>query len=94
MLPVRMTLIAIILAQASCSAGAAQPPPSGRWRLQGPAGVEVVFQPCGPALCGVLQTNPQIRANPDALDVKNPDPALRARRLVGISTFIDLVQNG
>jgi uncharacterized protein (DUF2147 family) len=77
-----------ILAQASA------PAPAGRWRLEGAGGVEVVFQPCGSAFCGVLQTNPQIRTNPDATDEKNPDPKLRARKLRGVSTFIDLTPAG
>ena len=62
---------------------------TGRWSLDGQGGVEVAFQPCGEAVCGLLETNPAIRADPDARDEKNPDPQLRARRLKGLATFTD-----
>lgn len=67
------------------SALAATPAPGGVWMWDdGRAAVE--FHPCGGALCGRivwLKQEADPRARP-VLDVKNPDAALRRRRVCGL----------
>lgn len=55
----------------------------GRWRTQDQGGVVEIHR-CGPAVCGRVVDAAPLRANPDQRDVRNPDPALRDRRLRGL----------
>ncbi|HEY5411153.1 MAG TPA: DUF2147 domain-containing protein [Caulobacteraceae bacterium] len=40
---------------------------------------------CGSALCGKVISASQPHTNPDFLDVHNKDPALRSRRVIGVT---------
>jgi uncharacterized protein (DUF2147 family) len=44
----------------------------------------VLIEPCGAALCGRVVDGNQLRANPEQVDVHNPDPAKRTRRVKGL----------
>ena len=65
----------------------------GVWRIKD-SPVEVRFEPCGGASCGVLVTSARIKADPDARDVKNKDAALRTRKLKGLAMFTGLKAQG
>lgn len=56
---------------------------TGLWST-GSQGGRVELYRCGAAICGKVNDATPLRANPDKRDVKNPDPALRARRLKGL----------
>jgi uncharacterized protein (DUF2147 family) len=55
----------------------------GLWST-GSQGGRVELYRCGTAICGKVNDAAPLRANPDQRDVKNPDPALRDRRLKGL----------
>ena len=57
-------------------------PAAGQWRSQQEDGVIEIYD-CGQRLCGRGLPTPEQRAAANR-DVKNPDPALRSRPLVGI----------
>jgi uncharacterized protein (DUF2147 family) len=55
----------------------------GQWATEKNNG-RVLIEPCGTAICGrVIDGNP-LRANPDQMDVNNPDPEKRARLVKGL----------
>lgn len=56
---------------------------SGLWST-GSQGGRVELYRCGAAICGKVDDAAPLRANPDQRDVKNPDRALRDRRLKGL----------
>ena len=82
-----LALIAALLAAASASAQGAEP--VGTWLTEkGDARVKV--SKCGGGICGVIVglKDPIDRATgKPQVDDKNPNPALRARRVIGISLF-------
>ena len=55
----------------------------GLWATEKNNG-RVLIEPCGAALCGRIIDGNQLRNNPAQPDVKNPDPAKRARRVKGL----------
>jgi uncharacterized protein (DUF2147 family) len=55
----------------------------GLWATQKNNG-RVQIEPCGTALCGRVIDGNQLRANPNQMDVHNPDPAQRMRRVKGL----------
>ncbi|MGK6355700.1 DUF2147 domain-containing protein [Sphingomonas sp. DT-207] len=55
----------------------------GRWHTEREGGV-VEIHPCGQALCGRVLDGAPLRANRDQRDVRNPDPALRDRKVMGL----------
>ena len=57
---------------------------TGLWKT-GTNGAEVEIAPCGPDICGTLVTSNAIKANADAKDAENNDPALRDRPLKGLT---------
>ena len=57
---------------------------TGLWET-GTNGAEVEIAPCGPDICGTLVTSNAIKANADAKDAENNDPALRDRPLKGLT---------
>ena len=63
--------------------------PLGDW-LVAEQDAKIRIQPCGGALCGVLVWSKQ----PNARDVRNPDPALRSRSLVGVPILTGLKPTG
>jgi len=60
--------------------------PLGEWRTE-KAGGRVDIRRCGSGLCGHVVDGAPLRANPDQRDVRNPDPALRARRVMGLQVI-------
>ncbi|MBB5705215.1 DUF2147 domain-containing protein [Sphingopyxis panaciterrulae] len=56
---------------------------TGLWST-GSQGGRVELYRCGTAICGKVDDAAPLRANPDQRDVKNPDKALRDRRLKGL----------
>jgi len=57
--------------------------PTGLWQTP-TSGGQVRISRCGPALCGVLVTANNIRANPDLRDSNNANRALRTRTNRGV----------
>ena len=83
----RAVLFAMALVAAAGGGSAAASQGSGAiaglWST-GSNGGRVELYRCGAAICGKVVDAAPLRANPDQRDVKNPDPALRARRLKGL----------
>ena len=62
---------------------AAPAPIAGRWlTAEGKAVVDIA--PCGQSLCGRIARVLKPRPGGPAVDVKNPDPALRTRPMAGL----------
>lgn len=55
----------------------------GRWHTERKDGI-VEIHACGEALCGRVIDGAPLRANRDQRDVRNPDPALRGRKVMGM----------
>lgn len=55
----------------------------GRWNTQKQGGVVEIHR-CGQALCGRVVDGAPLRANPDQRDIRNPDKALRGRKVMGL----------
>jgi uncharacterized protein (DUF2147 family) len=90
MKPFRMTAIAAALAALAGSAEAAGTV-QGVWLTQTGSG-KVRIAPCGSKLCGTIVwvKNPMDKTTgKPQLDVKNPDPALRDRPIVGLQMIRD-----
>ena len=56
--------------------------------------MELRFQPCDGATCGVIETSARIQASADARDDKNKDVRLRTRKLKGVSMLEALKPQG
>ena len=72
----RALLLALLTA--SCGTPASAADPAGLW-LTETGSSRVKIAPCGGGYCGTIVSAPG-----KALDVKNPDPALRGRSVVGV----------
>ena len=57
---------------------------NGLWQTETHHG-KVRIAPCGPSECGVLVTSDKLATQPDLTDQRNPNRALRGRRLVGLT---------
>jgi uncharacterized protein (DUF2147 family) len=75
--------LAICLLALPVAADAASPI-TGRWLTQGGKAL-VAIEPCGAALCGRVERVLKARPGATGRDSNNPDPALRARPMVGVS---------
>jgi uncharacterized protein (DUF2147 family) len=78
----RCLLLAV--AALTCLAAASPDAALGRWQTQTHHGV-VVITACGSSICGQLVTSPRLAATPTMQDANNPTPALRQRRLIGLT---------
>ena len=80
-----MRRLSVFLSFALCAATpvAAATSVFGTWATQKNNG-RVRIETCGTALCGRIIDGNQIRANADQMDVLNPDPSKRARRVKGL----------
>lgn len=83
-----MSHLAAALLMAAASA-APQMVLIGTWAEEGPPTV-LRFERCGRAICASVVGSQFINADPDARDVHNPDPRLRARKLLGMRVVHDL----
>jgi uncharacterized protein (DUF2147 family) len=57
--------------------------PEGLWRTRDFSGLVEIYG-CGAELCGRLVTSDILRDHPDLTDLKNPNPSLRMRPLIGL----------
>lgn len=73
----RRTILAALLAAATASPARAADP-AGLW-LTETGSSRVRITPCGGGFCGTI-----VHAPGKGLDLKNPDPALRSRPVVGV----------
>ncbi len=65
----------------------------GQWSTKGNRAI-VTIAPCGANLCGKLTRFMQQRKDGITTDVKNPEPALRKRKLVGLPILTGFVADG
>jgi uncharacterized protein (DUF2147 family) len=56
----------------------------GVWRTPVNGGGIVRVEACGDRVCGYVVSSPHLETHPDQRDVRNSDPALRARRIMGL----------
>ena len=68
---------------AAASQGSGASAITGTWATGSQQG-QVELYRCGGAICGKVVDAAPLRSNPDHRDVKNPDKALRDRRLKGL----------
>lgn len=90
---IKTIAIAALTLLAATPARAATPV-AGRWLTDGGESI-VEIAPCGPAYCGrvakVLKGNP---ANPQLLDLNNPDARLRGRSIEGLTILSGFTDGG
>ena len=79
---IKTAAVAVALAAAAGSVQAAEP--LGIWQVPGSV-ITIQVAPCGAALCGILINSNRIKADPNARDDKNKNPALRTRPLRGVA---------
>ncbi|MBN8841345.1 MAG: DUF2147 domain-containing protein [Sphingomonadales bacterium] len=68
-------------------------PIAGRYLTEDGSGI-VAIGTCGKAMCGKLATIVKPTPNGATADVKNPDPALRTRPLLGMQIISGLTDKG
>ena len=88
----------VIVWLASAASAAAQSPAAiaGRWKTDDGNAI-VTIAPCAPgkpALCGWISDLLVPQPPGGARDTRNPDPKLRARKVVGSAVFTGLVAEG
>ena len=92
MKPALFAIATLIAASASLPAQAAQPV-TGRWAtVDGKAIVRIA--PCGKHLCGLIERIVKPTPGRPQTDIKNPDPALRSKPLVGLDLLSGFVDAG
>jgi uncharacterized protein (DUF2147 family) len=92
----RVTAAALGLAAFMLSNAASAAPPYGVWTSQ-ERDVRVRLRDCGGKICGTLvwlQESIDSRTGKPKTDRRNPDPAKRARPLIGIKVVNDFVPTG
>ncbi len=78
-------IVLLVGAGTLTGAGTPRTTPEGHWLTENKAGIIDIFR-CGDTLCGRLawfRIDPK-DPNPQALDLKNPDPARRTQPLCGL----------
>jgi uncharacterized protein (DUF2147 family) len=78
-----LTLVAALAGMATAAASQGSGSIIGLWSTSNPGGKVELYR-CGTAICGKIADAAILRANPDQRDTKNPDKALRDRRLKGL----------
>lgn len=73
----------IVALMAAAAALPGVDPAIGRWRTETRNGV-IEIERCGASICGTLRSSDGLRADPNLLDSRNRDAALRGRRLAGL----------
>jgi uncharacterized protein (DUF2147 family) len=84
----RALLMAAAAAMTLCGGTAYAAEPTGVW-LSESRQTKVQIAPCGGAFCGSI-----VWVAEDVGDVRNPDPALRRRSLVGVRMIYDMLPDG
>lgn len=89
------TLLLVSMAMSAAPAAAQSPTPNGLW-LHANGRIRVEITPCGDRLCGRLVWFkwPNDLAGLPLVDVKNADPRLRTRPLLGLTVVRDLRRTG
>ncbi len=78
---IRTTLLAAVMVAVAGAAAAS--PIAGVWRTaSGDALIEIYD--CGDKVCGRVKDSAKLRANPNLVDDRNPNPALRGRSGKGL----------
>ena len=95
MVMVRLCGLFLLAALVAAPAAAQTPTPIGVW-LHDNKRIQVEIAPCGERLCGKLVWFrwPNDAAGLPLADVKNADPALRTRPLLGLTILRDLRRTG
>jgi uncharacterized protein (DUF2147 family) len=86
-LSLRILVAALIALGLAGAVQAVTPQPAavfGAWRTNTDAGV-VQISACGEAVCGALVSSNMLKADPDLADIRNKDPAKRARPVRGVA---------
>ena len=65
----------------------------GRWMTETKHGV-VQIDRCGLSICGRILSSDQIRGNPELLDLRNSNPQLRSRKLLGLQILGGFTASG
>jgi uncharacterized protein (DUF2147 family) len=92
MKPTLISVAALTAAFAAIPAQAAQPV-TGRWAtVDGKAIVHIA--PCGKHLCGKIEKIVKPTPGRPQTDIKNPDPALQSKPLVGLSLLTGFKDDG
>jgi uncharacterized protein (DUF2147 family) len=88
--PMRRATIVLLAATmlAGLGGGATRADPTGTWLTQS-GETRVRIAPCGAASCGTV-----VWRKAPGTDVKNPDPAMRNRPIVGIQMFSGVKKTG
>jgi uncharacterized protein (DUF2147 family) len=91
----RSACLSLLVLLAASPAGAQSPTPVGVW-LHDNKRIEIEIMPCGDRLCATLVWFrwPNDAQGLPLVDLKNPDPALRSRPLLGLKVLRDLRRTG
>lgn len=95
MRPLMTSIVLLLGAAVSTEAAAQDASPEGYWLTENKAGVVEIFR-CGDMLCGRLawfSIKPD-DPNPQALDLRNPDPARRDQSLCGLVFMYEFKRTG
>lgn len=84
-------VLALALAAAATVAG--PDAAIGRWKTETKNGI-VEITHCGDSICGKLIGSDGLRENPNMLDTKNSDAALRGRKLMGLQILGGFKRDG
>lgn len=87
--PVLALAALLVAAPAAASSQDASASLIGRWKTERQNGVVEIHR-CGDALCGRVVDGGPLRANPDQRDIRNSNPALRSRKVMGLRVLEDL----
>ena len=78
-----MFLTTLAAVSVSIQAPASAPSPVGLWKTPVENG-RIRVDRCGDALCGYVADSDTLRRKPDQADIRNHDPALRNRPIMGL----------
>lgn len=91
--PMFLAMLAPAAVMATVATAHAAEPIAGQWLTVGGDAI-VTIQPCGQAMCGritrIVHPDPQ----GDGTDRRNPDPALRPRKLLGLEIIPSFTDAG
>jgi uncharacterized protein (DUF2147 family) len=88
-----MRFAAALLLVALPTTAQAATPITGKWVTDDQKAI-VTIQPCGSALCGHVTRLLKVTAGVPKTDVRNPDPALRSRPMLGLAVLTEFTDSG